>query len=361
MSGEPPPSNLRGDASAAIDPDVTLPAPVAVPGAAGAALAWVQDGWNGLDPRRQMLVGFAFFGVGSTILIALNGLILAPDLVFIWILIGLLAVSIGDVRGWARGVVFDWMPFFGLLLAYGVLRGAVGAAPLFEPHVLPQIRVDELLFGGSIPSVELQERFYDPGQIHAWDIAAWGVYLTHFFVVVVVAAVLWRLARPQFLRFRAMVLTLTAAAFATYVLFPAAPPWMASESGVIGPVERVVRDVWRSIGADRAAAIWDRGSAFANEVAALPSLHTAYPVLILCFFWSRGWWARAICLAYAVGMSITLVYTGEHYVSDVLLGWAYAIATYAAVSRFLAWRSRPARERGAETSAEQPAAPIRVA
>ena len=44
-------------------------------------------------------------------------------------------------------------------------------------------------------------------------------------------------------------------------------------------------------------------------------------------------------------MSLTLVYTGEHYVTDVLLGWIYAICTYFAVRRVLDWRAVRARER----------------
>ena len=301
--------------------------------------------WGRLSPRAQALTGFGTFCAASAVLVAVNGLILSREAVFIWLMIGLLSVSIADVRGWARGVIFDWLPFFAALLAYDVLRGLVGSNPLFEPHVMPQIRVDEILFGGAVPTVELQERFYHVRHIHPWDIAAWAVYLTHFVGALAVAGVLWRVARPQFLRFRAMILTLTAAAFATYLLFPAAPPWMASDDGVIGKVHRVVKGVWDAIGVERAAAIWHRGSAFANEVAALPSLHAAYPFLFLCFFWSRGGWVRAICLAYGLAMGATLVYTGEHYVSDVLLGWVYAIVTYLGVSRLLAWRERRASRR----------------
>jgi membrane-associated phospholipid phosphatase len=69
-----------------------------------------------------------------------------------------------------------------------------------------------------------------------------------------------------------------------------------------------------------------------------------------------------ICLAYALAMSLTLVYTGEHYVSDVLLGWLYAGATYLGVTwvrRLLAGR----RERSAGTGreAEDPGGIIRAA
>ena len=48
-------------------------------------------------------------------------------------------------------------------------------------------------------------------------------------------------------------------------------------------------------------------------------------MLILLFFWPGGSpRVRGLCLAYALAMSLTLVYTAEHYVADVIAGWAYA-------------------------------------
>lgn len=289
--------------------------------------------------RRSALIGFVVFCGGSAILIGLNGVMLSRDLIFLWVLVGLLAVSVADLRGWARGVIFDWLPFFAALFAYDVLRGKVGNDPLFAPHIFPQIRIDEFLSGGSVPSVYLQDHFYDPGVLHWYDVGVWAVYLSHFFVIFAVAGVLWRFAKPRFIEFRAMVLTLTIAAFLTYALFPAVPPWMASEDGVIGPVSRIVGGVWEELGVHHAASLWERGSTLSNEVAAIPSLHTAYPVLLLCFFWSSGMRARIVCLLYALAMSLTLVYTGEHYFTDVVLGWAFAIGTYFAVRRVLEWRA----------------------
>lgn len=313
------------------------------------AAAYATDAfWRGRDfigARAISLAGLAAYAVATVLLVAVDGIPLSRDIVFGWILVGMLAVSLADLRGWARGMIFDWLPFIALLFAYDFLRGMVGSDPLFAPHVVPQIRADEFLFG-SVPTVELQSRFYDPANIDAVDIAAWGVYVTHFFTIFVIAAALWRLARPRFLEFRAMVLTLTAAAFVTYALMPAAPPWMASDQGVIGEVHRSVGAVWQHLSVGSAAAIWDHGSALSNPVAALPSLHAAYPVLILCFFWSAGWPARALGLTYAVAMSLTLVYTGEHYVFDVLLGWAYAIATYLVVSGVREAWARRRRRRG---------------
>jgi membrane-associated phospholipid phosphatase len=93
-----------------------------------------------------------------------------------------------------------------------------------------------------------------------------------------------------------------------------------------------------------------------NDVAAIPSLHAAYTLLVVLFFWSMvKWWGRLLLLLYPLAMGFTLVYTGEHYVFDVVLGWVYAVVIYAAV--MLYERSR-AESRAA--AAPVPAPPLVV-
>ena len=57
----------------------------------------------------------------------------------------------------------------------------------------------------------------------------------------------------------------------------------------------------------------------------MPSLHAAYPVLLMLFFWSSAGKWRWLLPLYPLLMAFSLVYTGEHYVFDILLGWVYAI------------------------------------
>ena len=51
---------------------------------------------------------------------------------------------------------------------------------------------------------------------------------------------------------------------------------------------------------------------------------------IAAFLWHRvhrGW--RPLLVAYVLVMAFTLVYTAEHYVIDILLGWALAAVVIA--------------------------------
>ncbi len=297
------------------------------------------------EPRRRpalwtLIGGLALLGglVGAAV--AWRGLFLSRDWLFAWVLIALLALSLGDLRRWARGVVCDWLPLMAVLLFYDLSNGVRGVVGI-EPHVLPQLEGDRLLAGGEVPTLRLQHALYSPGHPHWYDYAAFAVYLSHFFVTLAVGVALWRFAHQRFRRYRALVIALATAGFATYVLFPAVPPWLAAYDGYLPPVQRLIGGMWHYVDLQPAAALFETHSAFYNDVAAMPSLHAAYPALLLLFFWGAGRWARLGLGAYVLAMAFTLVYTGEHYVVDVLVGWAYAGACFAAVSAVAAWAGRP--------------------
>src|SRR5262249_2340121 len=182
-----------------------------------------------LDLRARLpWLGPLVYGVLLAVAVAFRGLPTSRDALVFWILLGLLAASLTNVRRWVRGLIVDWLPFVAVLFAYDLLRGY--ADGLFAPHLWPQLRVDRALFG-VVPSPWLQQRLWDPHHIDWIDYASWGVYMSHFFATLVVAAALWLFAYPLFRRYMAMVIVLAVAGLATYALFPAVPPWMASASG----------------------------------------------------------------------------------------------------------------------------------
>jgi membrane-associated phospholipid phosphatase len=270
----------------------------------------------------------ALYLVALGIAIASWGLPLARDQLFIWLGLGMAAVSVSAWRSWGV-MVLEWLPFFGLLVAYDYLRGAVSVVPA-QAHVLPQIDADELMFGGTTPTVWLQQHLWTPGHFHWYDYGVWGVYMTHFFVVWIVAAVLWKISRQQFRRYALLTITLTLAAFLTYWLYPAQPPWLAGDGVTLPVVDRIVPEVWAQLGVHTMESVYGNDG-LVNTVAAMPSLHAAYPFMLLLFFWPAGRVARIVFGAYTLAMAFTLVYGGEHFVIDILVGWAMAAAAYALV------------------------------
>jgi membrane-associated phospholipid phosphatase len=310
----------------------------------------VESPWRSAGPeervrrRRLLLVVTVLFAAVA----AVFGFPTGREVLTGWVLLFLFAACAGDVRAWRRAVVRDWLPLFAVLFAYDFLRGAakhVGArladlptlqASLPRPgqptiltkaHLTEPLRGDELLFGGQVPTVWLQQHFYTPGTVHWWDAVAVPVYFSHFFVSLGVAVLLWAVSYRLFRRYVWTLVTLTAITLATYALFPAAPPWMAGlpANHALPDVARVIPDTMRALGGRTVSSAVERGAAYSNPVAAMPSLHGAIPLMLLLFAWPlvRNRW-RIMLAAYALAMALTLVYAGEHYVTDILLGYVYA-------------------------------------
>ena len=254
--------------------------------------------------------------------------------------LALLAATAGNRRGWAR-VVRDWFPLFVILSAYDIVRGQ--AQFWGTVHIVPQINADRWLFGG-VPTVWLQHHLFTPGRPHWWDYGVFFVYLSHFFVALIVAAVLWKVNHALFRRFAAFFVALTLLAFVTYAAFPAAPPWLASQSEHLAPTARIIDEMWSHIALRGGAQTLSATSNLANPVAAMPSLHAAYPMLLLLFFWRRAGRWRWLLALYPLAMGFALVYTAEHYVIDVLFGWLYAAVVYFVGCRIAErWATRRSR------------------
>jgi membrane-associated phospholipid phosphatase len=84
--------------------------------------------------------------------------------------------------------------------------------------------------------------------------------------------------------------------------------------------------------------VFERGSAISNPVAAMPSLHAACALLIVVFFWGdMRTWMKPIALLLPAAMSFCLVYFGEHYVADIIMGFVYVWIACALSTR---WEDR---------------------
>ena len=278
---------------------------------------------------------------GVVVWVGIVGVPSSRPQIFAIVGLGLIASSAGEPKAWKRVARRLGAP---LLHPHPLRRAPRIRRHLALPHSLQQIAIDQWLFGGTVLTVRLQHAFYTPGVAHPWDYAAFFVYMTHFFAAFVVAAWLWKFAYERFRRFAFLFVTLTFAAFATYALYPAMPPWLASREAALQPTAKIIDEMWAHVGLVNGAHVLSATGNFANPVAAVPSLHAAYPMLLLLFFWKSAKRWRWLLVAYTLAMGLTLIYTGEHYVIDILLGWLYATVVFVIGSRVLdryARRPRP--------------------
>jgi hypothetical protein len=337
---------------------------------------WRQAGPVERSRRRRLLLAVL---VAFVLCTAFFGFPTGREMLTGWLLLVLLAACAGDVRVWRRAVVRDWLPLLAVLFAYDLLRGVAneiggylfGLASWCSADTLAQchqaghmtaranltepITADSWMFHGTVPTVWLQDHLFTPGVAHWYDVAVLPVYFSHFLVSLVVAVSLWCTNYPLFRRYIGVLVGLTVAAVTTYVLYPMAPPWMAAlnDSPLKGTtIHRVVQETLSTLGGSQLGSAVEQGAAYSNRVAAMPSLHAAIPMMLLLFFWPVvGRRLRVTLTAYAGAMAFTLVYGGEHYVVDVLAGWAYAVVVVLVAHRL---RGRSVTGRSSPPSAARP-------
>lgn len=277
------------------------------------------------------------------------GIPVQRELVVAWTCGALACASLGRHRRQILQLVLDWLPMVLVLGAYDFTRGAADSLGI-GVHAHPMIDFDRFLFFGETPTEWLQARLYEPDVVNWWDIAFTLVYTSYFIVPFAVAGVLWVRDRLAFLRFIGRLVSLVLAGLATYIAFPAAPPWMAAEMGLLEEVHRTTSKGWEVLGVGTAG-LFSEGQASVNLVAAVPSLHSAFSALVAMFLWGRVRpRLRPLLALYPLAMGLTLIATGEHYFFDVLLGWLYAGSVMAAWGW---WERRRARERGYEVDRAQ--------
>ncbi|WHU46389.1 phosphatase PAP2 family protein [Gordonia sp. L191] len=330
--------------------------------------------------RRVAIVAWALFMVWE---IVEHGLAFDRTRLIILLCLGLIAASIGRRR--VITVVIDWAPFALILLLYDWTRNVAEFIQVpVAWHLAPD--VDKDIFG-VVPTVWLQEHLKSPSAPW-WEVITSVVYMSYFVVPYALAAILWLRDRATWRRFAACFIATTFLGLIGYTFVPAAPPWAAARctaaevadgpreaicmttpqatepGGILGPfdpshagaapyVERISARGWEFLNIHVASNLIEIGQGKSNLVAAIPSLHAALTMLLALFMWPRvKALGRTLFLGYAFAMAFTLVYTAEHYVFDILLGWALAalvVAVYQLVDRKLI---APRNKRRAQADAE---------
>ena len=219
-------------------------------------------------------------------------------------------------------MLLDWSIFIIGVTLYDFARGAARFvdAPV---QVTPQADIDRIIGLGHVPTVWLQQHFLE-AQPRWWDAAASIIYASHFILPFVVAGILYATNRKEWGWFASRFLVLCFLGCVTYALIPTAPPWYASQIGEIGHVVRSTGRGWQVVHVHAAATLIHKGQLVGNAYAAIPSLHAAWAALCATAVWRRVKNpARWLVYVYPAAMALTLVYTGEHYFIDAIVGWIY--------------------------------------
>jgi membrane-associated phospholipid phosphatase len=250
------------------------------------------------------VMSFLIFSSGKTPGLEMAGLILLT--LFLW---------------WMRDRVrwLDFAPFLLLIFTYEVIRTVILAVGTDGVHVSELIAWEQALCAGIIPSAMMQRAVGAMNNTLLLDIVANSFYMTHFFSVLALGLLLWINRKTHYWTYVLGLTVLSYSGFLTYVFFPSAPPWWASMNGYMkgAPI-----DLSHSLLSPQYI------FATANPLGAMPSLHAAYP-FYLFFYCLYVWGRKAMAvLILPVGVAVSSIYLGHHYVVDILAGIGYAAVVF---------------------------------
>jgi membrane-associated phospholipid phosphatase len=214
----------------------------------------------------------------------------------------------------------DWLPLLAATILFDAVRGAIytvierGYIIYYVAYV---VKLEEAVFGVAALPVPVQAALRSP----ALDTVTVLVHASHFMFFLLFGLVLWQVRREHFRVFRRSLVLLMLFGLIGYAVIPTAPPWLAARSTDLMPALVFITE------AQYTAVMPELYGTFAtNPVAAMPSLHVAFPTVCAIVGW-RAYGRRAGLLfsVYALLVAFSVVYLGEHYGVDVIAGLLVAV------------------------------------
>ncbi len=221
---------------------------------------------------------------------------------------------------------------FAIFIVYWIIFDYMKAFPNYNyntVHIADLYNLEKHIFG-----IHFNGKLLTPNEY--WrvngntviDIAAGIFYLCWIPVPLAFAAFLFFKNRKQFLYFSLTFVLINFIGFVVYYLYPAAPPWYVEYHGFAfhaktpGNTAGLVKfDNYFHAGIFKS--IYSKGS---NVFAAMPSLHSSYPVVVLYYGIKNRLGLINIFFAIVMlGIWFTAVYASHHYILDVLAGITSAI------------------------------------
>jgi membrane-associated phospholipid phosphatase len=234
----------------------------------------------------------------------------------------ILVVPVGRVRS----ALFSFGPYAAVWFLFTAMRSVADETKLTKSLNLYVADFERELFRGQLPTIMLQDRFYDPEHLHWYDYFTTAIHWSYFLVPHAVAIFLWFKYPALFRRFLGGMILLLSMGLAIYFLIPSNPPWMAPEP-INSPTAPVIYRAMEQIGQQLGGGLYSASYKVigeSNPRAAMPSIHMAITFLLVFPAAAVNRTFGLIMFSYSVLMGYALVYLGEHYVIDVLVGCAIA-------------------------------------
>lgn len=288
------------------------------------------------EKKRPPTIGRAF-GVPLTterlvrvgIAIALIVVSLFTDRQFLlWGLIASLAVVFiptGKARYFVAGIV----PYATAWFVFSFLRSFADETLFAKTLNTQVVDFERWLFNGEIPTIRLQADLYTTGEVAPWDLYFTFIHWSYFLVPHGLALWIWWRNKREFQHYLAAMTMTLFLGLVIYFVIPSNPPWMAPEV-IDSPTAPVVQRIMEPIAIAIGGGLYEAGYKIvgeSNPIAAMPSMHFGVTFLLVWAARGKGLGWEIAAWVYSLSMGAALVYLGEHYVIDIIVGGM--VTTYA--------------------------------
>lgn len=258
-------------------------------------------------------------------------------LLFSFFLIGfksdqLFLVGLFNICFFSSSVSRKFITAFSIFIVYWILFDYMKA---FPNYTFNHVRIGELytaekyLFGFEYSGKQITPNEYWLLNGNTFlDVLSGVFYLCWIPVPLAFAAYLFFTDKRLFLHFSLTFVLVNLLGFVIYYCYPAAPPWYYQLHGTtfikntIGNTAGLHKfDDYFNTAIFRN--LYEKSS---NVFAAMPSLHSSYPLIVLYYaIKKKVGWVNIVFLVVAIGIWFAAVYTSHHYIIDVLAGIACAV------------------------------------
>ncbi len=221
---------------------------------------------------------------------------------------------------------------FSIFIGYWILFDYMKAFPnyLFNTvHIKDLYDLERKTFGVNYQGAILTpNEYWKINSTPFLDVLTGFFYLMWVPVPLAFATYLFFKNEEQFVRFSLTFVWVNLLGFVVYYAFPAAPPWYVQEHG-FGFVAKTAGNTAglarfdHYFGITLFHGIYSKGS---NVFAAMPSLHSSYPVIV-AYYGLKNHMGKINIFFFTVmlGIWFSAVYTSHHYTLDVLAGLTCAL------------------------------------
>lgn len=239
----------------------------------------------------------------------------------IWGLIASLVV-VFIPTGRARYFVAGIVPYASAWFVFSFLRSFADETIFARTLNLEVLHFERWLFNGEIPTIRLQAEFYTRGEIQWWDYYFTFIHWSYFIVPHALALWIWWRSKREYQHFLAAMTMTLFLGLVIYFIIPTNPPWMAPEA-IDSPGAPVVQRIMGNIAEQIGGGLYEAGYKIvgeSNPIAAMPSMHFGVTFLLVWAARGRGFWWEIAAWFYSISMGAALVYMGEHYIIDIIVG-----------------------------------------